>query len=118
MKLHLFALLLPILFLVSGNQKASAFDIGVGIGGHHHGGGHVEFRTSDPVYSTWYPSDRTYVYTPPVYYNDGTTYYYDSPSTSYYTTPTYVYPDYSTGVEFNTWYGGGRHYSHDRWHRR
>src|SRR5579872_209125 len=101
--LAMFPVLLAIIVLASSN-KAEAFDVhvGVGIGGHHYrDGAVVQYRTADPVYSTWYPdSDSSYVYVAPTQ----TTYYdnnvYVDP------TPAYVYTTESSG--YDGWYGGGR----------
>jgi len=84
------ALLAAVVF--AGGNKAEAVEVGVGvgvgIGGHHHfRDGVVEYRTVDPVYSTWYPDD---VVT------------YDYPVVE---TP-YVYG--TDWGDFGVWYGGGR----------
>lgn len=101
MKFKLIVPVFPILLamFVMASSDAKAVDIGVGVnigGGHHyHRSGVVEYRTSDPVYTTWYPETTTsYVYTPSYY--DTT---YVAPSTYVYTTPE---PSYSV------WYGSGR----------
>lgn len=98
--------MLPVLMamLVFSCSKAQAVDIGVGVGiggGHHyHNGGVVEYRTSDPAYSTWYPdTSSSYVYTPSdTYVSDG----YDSG----YSDSTYIYATDSR--DYNGWYGNGR----------
>ena len=95
------AVLLTMIVLV-GSKEAKAVELGITVGGGHHyrNGGVVEYRTADPVYSTWYPSDSTYVYTPPVTVIDNSSYGY-----GYYDTP-YVYST-NTG-DYNGWYGSGR----------
>ena len=105
MKSRVHLAMLPVLLamiVLASSKKAEAFDVGVGVnvgGGHHYrNGAVVEYRTSDPAYTTWYPdSDSSYVYAAPTTYYDNT--YVD-------TTPTYVYSTDSTG--YVGWYGGGR----------
>lgn len=92
-------LLLPLLAVVLAfaGEKASALDIGfgVGVGGRHHNdGGSFSFRTSDPTYTTYYPSTTTYVYRDPYYYQPS--YYYRSDS-------------------YDTWHGNDRYRRH--WNR-
>lgn len=97
------AVLLTLIVLV-GSKEAKAVELGVTVGGGHHyrGGSVVEYRTADPVYSTWYPSDTTYVYTRPVTVVEDRSYGYGY---GYSSTP-YVYST-NTG-DYNGWYGSGR----------
>ena len=104
--------LIPVLlalFMFSPSQKAAAVEIGVSVGGgqrYYRGGTVIEYRTTDPVYSTWYPDNvTTYVYDSPSY---SSSYYGNGYGNGYgyYSTPYYVYSTQSSG--YNGWYGGGR----------
>jgi hypothetical protein len=116
MMLSLFPLLLAMFMLAGSNTAEAAVSVGIGIGGGHHysgGGAVVEYRTSDPVYTTWYPDSSVTYVAPPVYYSS----------------PTYVYDPYvysTPSVGFNAWFGSdnrhsrytGRGYSGGGGHRR
>ncbi len=112
MKSKMMLSLMPVflaVFVLVGAKQAQAVDvrIGIGTGGSHYyrGSNVIQYRTADPVYSTWYPETTTsYVYTPryyssPTYYDNGYGYGYTAPTT-------YVYSSNSTG--YNSWYGSGR----------
>jgi hypothetical protein len=103
--------MLPVLLamiMLAGSKKAEAFDVGVSIGGGHHyrGGTVIQYRTSDPVYSTWYPeSSSSYVYVPTYsssYYGNGYGYRYGNG----YSNSSYIYS--TNSGDYNGWYGGGR----------
>lgn len=104
MKSRMILPILPVLLAIVmfvGSKEAAAFDIGVSVGDGHRSHryrdrGYVQYRTSDPVYSTWYPDTHTsYVYVPTrSYYSDG--YYGNS----------YIYSTNSSN--YNGWYGSGR----------
>jgi hypothetical protein len=92
------------MFMLAGISNAdAAVSVGIGVGGGHHyygDGGVIQYRTSDPVYSTWYPDSSTTYVAPPVYYSS----------------PTYVYDPYiysTPSVGFSGWFGSG-----DRGHSR
>ena len=100
-----FPILLAMLLLLGGN-KAEAANIGFSVGESHHNphsGAVIQYRTTDPGYSTWYPDHNT-------------TYVYPDPSPTYYATP-YVYT--TPSVDFDVWFGSdGRRHSGRREHRR
>ncbi len=109
------SLLLLAACMFAGSQKAGAFEIDVSIGGsrHHRNRTVVEYRTSDPVYTTWYPERSTaYVYVP----TEPTVYYYEDG----YPTTRYIYSTESP--DYRVWYGrggrGGWYDQHGVWHRR
>jgi hypothetical protein len=92
----------------SAARNVKAVDVDFSIGSRHHGG-YVELHTGDPVYSSWYPSSTTYVYSNPGYSN------------SYYVNraPSYSYRTHSD--RYNNWYGDRNRYRryqrhHDRDH--
>lgn len=112
MKSKMMLSLMPVflaVFVMVGAKDAKAVDVGVGInlGGsshYHRGGTVVEYRTADPVYTTWYPeTSSSYVYTPSTYYTTPT--YYDN-GYGYSTPSTYIYSTNNSG--YNGWYGSGR----------
>lgn len=105
MKSNVLLSTLPVLLAMlvfTGYGKAQAFELGVNVGEHRHyyHNNVVQYRTSDPVYSTWYPDNSSaYVYSP------SSTVYVDDSSSYGYSTP-YVYSTESR--DYDGWYGSGR----------
>lgn len=91
--LSLFPTLLAML-VIAGAQKVEAAESSDTPSGGRHVYCHHDYHSSDPVYSSWYPSEsKSYVY-PGTQTQAGrykSTYIYTSPTNS-----------------FDTWYGNGR----------
>ena len=91
--LSLFSILLA-MFVIAGTQNAAAAETSDTPSGARHVYSHHDYHTSNPSYSSWYPSEGTsYVY-PGTQTQAGrykVDYVYTSPTNS-----------------FNTWYGNGR----------
>lgn len=117
--LPLFPVLLVMLMVACSNQAAAEVSVGLSVGDgdryYHRGGSSYRYRTTSPVYSTWYPDySPTYVaprvYTTSPYYYSSPTYY----SSSTYYSP-YVYREPAPSVGFGLFFGSGGRRSYDRY---
>ena len=106
MKSKIISTLFPVMLamlMFAGAKNALAVDVGINLGGGHHSYRSYNYRTSDPVYSTWYSdSSPSYGYYDNSY--SGNSYYGNSYYGNSYSTP-YVYS--SPSVSFGSWYGDG-----------